>query len=270
MEKRKSFDGVVKNSAEKKNKISPRFSLAKLSFGEKGFFSGFNLGISFVFFAILLLGFWYTFRAVALNAPTGNPPTGTGNVISVNASGTIVLIGGGTGKLNVGTIDPVFDISGIKYATYVSGMVGQREEISGVLKFPNSKYPISNSQCLEIGNWKLEIGGTAYSCVIDFNKQEIGSDLWLFRKITDFSANGGKQDWSGLSVLLTPEFSGRVWYEKRPAENQLVIYAIPTINYSVTELPSYEVSFRLSAPRFDWRQWPNLLEDQSLSGFKVE
>lgn len=257
MEKRKSLDGVVKNSAEKKNKISPRLK----------FFSGFNLVTSFVLFAVLLLGFWFTFRAVAMNAPTGNPPTGTGNVISVNEAGTIVLIGGGTGKLNVGTIDPVFDISGVKYATYVAGMVGQREEISGVLKFPNTQYPISNSQCLEIGNLKLEIGGAAFYCVIDFDQLNSGSDLWLFRKITDFS-----KDWSGLSVLLTPEFSGRVWYEKNPAENRLTILAQPvSTNYNeFQQISDFEVSYRLSAPRFDWRQWPNLLEDQSLSGFKIE
>ena len=246
---------------------------------------------AFVVLGLLVFGFWFTFETFALNPPTANPPSGGGNAISVDGSGT-VFIGGGTGKLNAGTIDPIYEILGVKYATYDPGMVGQREEISGTAKLQalNSKSEILNN--IQNPNFKtqnsLGFGATEYAYVIDFDNLEQGSDLWLFRKITDFSAperrdlsprlragadateKGGVKEWEGLSVLLTPEFAGEVWYEKNPAENQLVIYALPTINYPVTELPSYEVSYRLTSSRFDWRQWPNLLEDQSVSGFKVE
>jgi hypothetical protein len=249
METRKNLDGVVKNSAEKKkHKTGSQFSLARFSFDKKRFFSGFNLAVSFVLFAVLLLGFWFTFETFALNPPTANPPTGGGNALSVDGSGT-VFVGGGTGKLNAGTIDPIYDILGVKYATYVAGMIGQKEEISGTLTLQ----PTTDNQQL-------------FKYTVDFDEQPVGSDLWLFGKITDF-----KKNWSGLSVLLTPEFAGEVWYEKNPSENQLVFYASPIGNWKLEIGNSQpEISFRLSAPRFDWRQWPNLLEDQSVSGFKVE
>ena len=165
------------------------------------------------------------------------------------ASGDALTIGGGTGKLTVGTVDPVYEINGEKYATYVPGMIGQREEFSGTLKLP-------------ITNYQLPM---KYS--IDFDNLEKGSDLWLFRKIVDF---GGK-DWQFLSVLVSPKFSGRVWYEKNPSANQLVFYASPTENWKLEIGNSQpEISFRLSAPRFDWRSWGNLNHDQSLTGFKIK
>ena len=250
---------------------------------------------SFIFGAvglavIVLAGsLWFVYVAFGINPPSSNPPTGVGiiNVSSSSVTDTIyvsstgnvgigtltpsykldvvsggsstarlgssgidqVTIGGGTGKLNVGTIDPVYEINGEKYATYVPGMIGQREEFSGTLKLP-------------ITNYQLPM---KYS--IDFDNLEKGSDLWLFRKIVDF---GGK-DWQFLSVLVSPKFSGRVWYEKNPSANQLVFYASPTENWKLEIGNSQpEISFRLSAPRFDWRSWGNLNHDQSLTGFKIK
>ena len=251
---------------------------------------------SFIFGAvglavIVLAGsLWFVYVAFGINPPSSNPPTGVGiiNVSSSSVTDTIyvsstgnvgigtltpsykldvvsggsstarlgssgidqVTIGGGTGKLNVGTIDPVYEVNGEKYATYVPGMIGQREEIAGILTLQ----PTTNNR-------------QPFQYTIDFDNQEQGSDLWLFRKIVDF---GGK-DWQFLSVLVSPKFSGRVWYEKIPAENQLVIYAIPNDSQlAIRDLPTLEVSYRLSAPRFDWRSWGNLNHDQSLTGFKIK
>lgn len=33
------------------------------------------------------------------------------------ASTDVVIVGDGAGKINVGTVDPIYDINGIKYAT---------------------------------------------------------------------------------------------------------------------------------------------------------
>ena len=52
--------------------------------------------------------------------------------MTVDLSKDEVTIGGGADKLNVGTIDPVFDINGKKYATYVIEFAGgTRVEIAG-------------------------------------------------------------------------------------------------------------------------------------------
>ncbi len=278
MEKRKNLDGVVKNSAEKKkNQTGSPLSPARFSFGKKRFFSGFNFAVSFVLFAVLLLGFWFTFETFALNPPTSNPPSGGGNALSVDGSGT-VFVGGGTGKLNAGTIDPVYEILGVKYASYVAGMVGQKEEVTGTVKLQalnsksetlnniqNPNLKIQNNLGFSVSDLGFEAAEYAY--IMDFDNLEQGSDLWLFRKITDF-----KQDWSGLSVLLTPDFSGRVWYEKHPSENRLTIFAqpVPTNYNEFQQISDFKVSYRLTAPRFDWRKWGNLVEDQSVPGFKVE
>ena len=57
-------------------------------------------------------------------------------------------------------------------------------------------------------------------------------------------------------MLLTPNFDGRVWYEKKPAEKKLVIYAALGSPLTLPS-PSLEVSYRLTAPRFDHAEWPN-------------
>ncbi len=167
----------------------------------------------------------------------------SGNDINNTNSGS-VIIGGGTGKINVGTVDPIYNIAGEKFATYLPSMTGVKEETTGVIQLQRN-----------------EKGEMSYE--IDFGKAEKGSDLWLVRKITDFGDN-----WDKLAVLLTPNFDGRVWYEKKPAENRLVIYSAP-----ITQLPNYpitnlEVSYRLTAPRFDWKDWSNK-SDTDAEGVKV-
>jgi len=238
-------------------------------------------------FSLLIFGFWYTFQSIALNPPTQNPPTGGGaigvasdapaNSLSVASNGD-VSIGGGSGKLNVGTIDPVYDISGTKYATYVSGMIGQKEETTGVVKLqkfqiPNSKSQ-TNSNCqntndqngLGFGACDLELGGTFYSYTIDFSRVEQGSDLWLFRQVTDFGSSA--DGWKNLTVLISPGFTGQIWYEKYPDKNQLIFYASP-LNSQFSIHNSPEISYRLTAPRFDWYKWTNIAHDQTMNGLFV-
>ena len=84
--------------------------------------------------------------------------------------------------------------------------------------------------------------------VIDFKNLEIGSDLWLFYQTTDFGEN-----WENLQVMLTPGFDGNVWYTKNPAKKTLTI--------SGTQ--AGEVSYRMTANRFDWSKWSNLYTGNS-------
>jgi len=190
----------------------------------------------------------------AWNGPGAAPPTGGGALsvaadapkssLVINADGTMnatstVTVGGGSGKINVGTVDPIYTIGGARYATYMAGMTGVKEETTGVVQLRNFR----------LGEPPYEYIIDSY--VIDFSKAKKGSDAWLFWQTTDFG-----RDWGRLSVLLTPNFDGRVWYEKKPAEKKLVIYAALGSPLTLPS-PSLEVSYRLTAPRFDHAEWPN-------------
>lgn len=152
-----------------------------------------------------------------------------------SAAGTDII----ADKIDAGTIDPVYTIGGKRYATYMAAMTGVKEETTGVVNLTNSSNRSNKS------NWSYEI---------DFNKIADGSDLWLFSRTTDFGNN-----WNNLTVLLTPSFGGQVWYEKNPAEGKLVIYGSR----------SGEVSYRLTAARFDWRNWTNY-SDAEHEGFNLD
>jgi len=141
-----------------------------------------------------------------------------------------VIIGDGAGKLTVGLIDPLFNIKGNKYATFLPGMPGVKEETTGVIQLVNQEY------------------------IIDFNELEQGSDLWIFYQVTDFGEN-----WDKLTVLLTAEGPGGAWYKKKLASNQLIIYSESAVS----------VSYRLTAPRFDWKKWPNIVENKTATGLIV-
>ena len=133
-------------------------------------------------------------------------------------------------KITTNTIDPVYTVDGEKYATYVSGMIGLKEEITGVIN-------------------------TQGETTIDFRNQQKGSDLWLFAKATDLERN-----FNQLAVILTPSFDGNVWYEKNLDTLELTIYS---------SAPG-EISYRLTAPRFDWREWPSILgPEERTNGLEV-
>jgi hypothetical protein len=157
--------------------------------------------------------------------------------LGATASST-VLVGGGSGKITSGTLDPIYNIGGVKYATYIPGMTGIKEETAGVIKVDQ----------------KPE-GKDYYQAEIDFNNLEEGSDLWLFSKVTNLKKNIDK-----LTVLLTPASRAKVWYQVDPEKFKLYFFA---------EKPT-TISYRLTAPRFDWEKWKNVPEDaENIQGLVV-
>ncbi|MBI2279040.1 MAG: hypothetical protein HYU81_03195 [Candidatus Brennerbacteria bacterium] len=147
----------------------------------------------------------------------------------------VAVFGGGSGKIDAGTIDPVYTIGGERYATYVSGMTGVKEETTGVIKLPTTNDQLPTA-------------------VLDFKTAEEGSDLWLFAKAANLEGEG----FANLAVLLTPNFDGKTWYEKDYKNKTIAIYASLFENCKLKiENCSLEVSYRLTAPRFDWREWTN-------------
>jgi DNA-binding transcriptional MerR regulator len=158
-----------------------------------------------------------------------------GNV-SISGSGTMLTVGGGTGKVDFGTVDPVYNIDGTKYATYMSAMTGIKEESTGLVQ--TSEY----------------VPGVGYRQVIDFKTQPESSDLWLFTKTTDLKDNIGK-----LIVLLSPADNTKAWYELDRERYTLSIY---------TSRPT-TVSYRLTAPRFDYALWTNYNDNPLSTGFQI-
>lgn len=133
------------------------------------------------------------------------------------------------GKLDVSTIDPVYTVDNIKFATYGHSTIGIKEETTAVVQLTNKD------------------ASGKYAHTIDFTKEKSGSDLWLFYQVTDMG-----KSWGNLVVSLTPAFDGRVFYEKHADEKKLVIYS---------DKPG-EVSLRLIASRYDFAKWNNLRPDQ--------
>ncbi|PIR82857.1 hypothetical protein COU20_00035, partial [Candidatus Kaiserbacteria bacterium CG10_big_fil_rev_8_21_14_0_10_59_10] len=134
------------------------------------------------------------------------------------------------GKLDVGTIDPVYTIDGVKYATYGHSTVGVKEEAA-----------------VKVSVREYDAARKLYKHAIRFSELREGSDLWLFYQTTDFGA-----DWEHLVVTLTPAFNGRVFYEESAATNTLTLWS---------DTPG-SVSLRLVANRYDHAKWPNLRPDQ--------
>ena len=136
------------------------------------------------------------------------------------------------------------------YATYAPSMIGVKEESTGVIK-------IGDSNC------KKEDGLISCSYEIKFDEQKDGSDLWIFRKITDFG-----EEWKNLEIILTPNFDGSVWYRKLSKENKIIVSAkIDSLN----DDENLEISYRLTASRFDHKEWSNMPEGANLeAGFIIK
>jgi hypothetical protein len=164
---------------------------------------------------------------------------------SAGLSGALVTIGdGGTSKLDVGTVDPIYTIGGQKYATYMAGMTGVKEETSGAL--------VLNKQSAGLFMAKL-----------DFQNSPAGSDIWLFGRTANLINN--QDHFDQTACLLTPNFAGQAWYEKDWASRSINIFARPD-NDNRT---SIEVSYRLTAPRFDSEKWTNY-SDSEHEGFNLD
>jgi hypothetical protein len=103
-------------------------------------------------------------------------------------SGTITA-----NKVTANIIDPVFDIDGEKYATYMADYAGGlRVETSGIIRLDSRN-----------------------QYAIDFDDLEKGGDLWLFWQTSS-------KNLDAVAVLLTSSFSGKTWYNKDG--NILTIY----------------------------------------------
>jgi len=159
--------------------------------------------------------------------------------------GAMVTIGdGGTSKLDVGTVDPIYTIDGQQYATYMAGMTGVKEETSGTLVLDKQSAGLFMSK-------------------LDFQNALPGSDIWLFGRTTNLLNN--QKHFDQTSCLLTPNFAGQVWYEKDWDGRSINIFARP----SNVNRASVEVSYRLTAPRFDQQQWTNYSDSQH-EGFNLD
>ena len=179
----------------------------------------------------------------------GIATTTPGYPLTVNGTslftGTMTIGSAGDGKLNVGTVDPPYTINGTQYATYMPGMTGQKEETTGEI---NIQCPIPNSRC---------------KYVIDFTRLEKGSDLWLFAKTTNL-----KEQMDKMTVLLTPGFDGKVWYEKDVTNLKLTIFVSPSTTYN-PQPTTYSASYRFTAARFDSAKWSNTRNEPGISGFVI-
>ncbi|MCX6788281.1 MAG: shufflon system plasmid conjugative transfer pilus tip adhesin PilV, partial [Candidatus Jorgensenbacteria bacterium] len=159
----------------------------------------------------------------------------------LQTAGTIT-VGGGAGKIDVGTVDPPYTIDGKKYATYVPSMSGVKEEATG--------------------NVKCQVLGDKCSAVLDLKNSPEASDLWLFAKTTNL-ANEGLDN---VTVLVSPNFDGRTWYEKK--DGKIIVYAKQDTKSASKTL---EISYRLTAPRFDHDSFGNRRADtDTTEGFNLD
>ncbi|KKU20671.1 MAG: hypothetical protein UX33_C0042G0008, partial [Candidatus Azambacteria bacterium GW2011_GWC1_46_13] len=147
---------------------------------------------------------------------------------SARISGNLDMNGNnisGVNKLTVTTIDPEYTFDGKKYATYVASFAGGvKEETTGKIKLTTY-----NKQ------------QTDYEYTIDFDKIDEGSDLWLWRKVIDFSKDN-------IEVLATPY-----------GELAMIAYQIEGNKIIFKSDKAVEISYRLTGRRNDWRDWPTQL-----------
>lgn len=168
---------------------------------------------------------------------SGGTMTGNINMDSNNISGV--------NKLTVTTIDPVFEIEGGQYATYMADNIGVEVQEAGI--FNLGRYDIIGSSAV-------------YKYVVDFDNLKKGSDLWLFANTVDW---GDRM--KNLTVILTPDFSGNVWYEKDSERNRIIVFG----RSDDIRKSEVEVSYRLLAPRIDKDKWGNEPEESIKKPIKV-
>ncbi|MHB8903768.1 MAG: hypothetical protein ACYC40_01530, partial [Patescibacteria group bacterium] len=155
---------------------------------------------------------------------TGDLNMGGHNILNVN-------------KLTVNTIDPLYDINGVKYSTYAGSISGGvKEEVVGKIAISSRATNTANE----------------YEKIINFATVKEGSDLWVWRKVIDFAPDN-------VEVFLTP-YGGYANTYYLIKDNQLIFRSDRPIT----------LSYRLIGRRFDWHQWPTKAIDQSEKGMKVE
>jgi len=163
---------------------------------------------------------------------------------STPTSRTYTFGDGAGSKINVGTVDPIYTIGGKHYATYMAGMTGVKEETSGVLNLTKQSAGL-------------------FMAKLDFDDDPEGSDTWLFGRTTNLINN--KEAFDQAACLLTANFAGQTWYEKDWQEKTISIFAKPDNG----QRDNVEVSYRLTAPRFDYLKWTNSSNDK-VEGFNLD
>ncbi len=158
----------------------------------------------------------------------------------------------GVNKLTVTTIDPLYQINGVKYATYVSDTIGLKMETYGKAKLVEADERGWLSSLFS----KEDTRGY-YEHVIDFNKVKEGSELWLFWQ----TVKEGR-DMEDVIMTLTPEGAqANVWYELKPKSKQIVIRGDKAVS----------VAYHLVAPRHDADEWPTRINtDERATILKVK
>jgi hypothetical protein len=151
-----------------------------------------------------------------------------GGALELSAGSNLVTSGTiSANKINVGTIDPLYNLGGVNYASFAASVVGGvKEETTGRLVIDQ------------------KVAGE-YQKTIDFKRQTIGSDLWVWYNVIDFSKEN-------VEVLLTPYGKSANVYYSISGEKLIFHSDVPV-----------EVSYRLIAKRFDWKNWPTEAKDQS-------
>lgn len=189
---------------------------------------------------------WHNSTRLTINN-SGNVGIGLTNpTAKLHINGDLTVGSTGGGKINAGTVDPPYTINGKKYATYMASMTGVKEETAGVATLRPTP-------------------GGLYFSVLDLEAEE-GSDLWLFSKTADLAHQGLNQ----VSVLLAPNFAGQAWYEKDDRRGLITIFASVDKKQALTTLRP-EVSYRLTAPRFDYSEHPNRrADDDEIEGFNLD
>jgi len=162
---------------------------------------------------------------------SGGTMTGAINMGNNNISNINTLT---VSKLTATTIDPLYNIKGINYSTFAPSISGGvKEEYTGKIRVNKLNY------------------AKEYEAVIDFSKIEEGSDLWVWRRVVDFHKES-------VDVVATP-------YGKFAQ----IYYLIDDDKIIFRSDRAVEISYRLTAKRFDWRDWPTRAKDQSVSGLKI-
>jgi len=184
----------------------------------------------------------------------------TGGAAACNADSTCEMNGAnlnngnitGVNKLTVTTLDPVYEIGGVKYATFGPSFAGGvKEEYTGRARLV--RVAASGSDGVrQRGASRLTSDDTrgsaeersAYEYVIDFSNMRSGSDLWLWYKAVDFGRDN-------VEAIATPYGSPAVIYYEIRGTKMIFRGDAPA-----------EFSFRLTGKRHDWRKWPTLILDQ--------
>jgi hypothetical protein len=155
---------------------------------------------------------------------------------NITALGTATIGTLNVTKITAVTIDPLYSLNGINYATFVSSISGGvKEEYVGKIKI--NEY-----------NSKIK----AFEAIIDFNNIKEGSDLWVWHKVVDFNSEN-------VDAAITP-YNGFA----------NVYYLIDGDKLIFRSNKSITASYRLIGKRFDWRNWPTKALDQTIKGIEIK